>query len=178
MSQLHLSPNGRTLTFERGGGGPVQLVGVDLSSGQEKVLPLHPNGTRYFSADGRTMLDLGSMQLFDTTDPMRPRIQARAPETLNGCKMITAAVSDDGSLIAVELLEAEDNPSSALVRVVVFDRKLKQSVLVLSRAPSTVGGLQFEGRHLLVGVQRHPIPAYFDLLSTSEVRLYDLSKLF
>jgi len=40
-----------------------------------------------------------------------------------------------------------------------------------------INGLQFVGRFLFVGMQRHPIPSFFVWDSTSAVMLYDLSAL-
>lgn len=174
LSQLYLSPDGKALTFERQG----RTVSVNLHTGTEAAFPVRIEGTRYYSADGRTMLDLtpypGRLQLCDLTDPLNPVAVTKPLETTDA-HFITAALSADGSLVAVEMLESEDNPHSNLLRVVVFDRSLTQRAVLLRR--TMIRGLQFEGRHLFVGVQRHPIPVYFDFDPTTEIRLYDLTSL-
>jgi hypothetical protein len=180
LSQLYLSPDGKVLTLESEGRGcgRAGTIGVDLGVGTEKLLPVKVWGTRYYSADGRTMLDLtpapGRLQLYDTTDPLNPLAVAGPLDTLDGL-FVTAALSSDGSLIAVEMQEPDDNPHRNLMRVVVFDRSLRQRAILLRR--TTPSGLQFEGPFLFVGVQRHPIPTYFETDPTSQIVLFDLSSL-
>ena len=163
------------MTLESSGHGCERhgIVGITLNTGTEKVLQ-HAGGTRYYSADGRTMLDLGRFRLVDTTGPLNPVELGQPPKAPDGI-FITGAVSVDGSLVAIEMLEPEDNPRHNLMRVVVFDRSLRQRVVLLRR--TTILGLQFEGRYLFVGVQRHPLPTYFEFDPTSQIVLFDLSSL-
>lgn len=180
LNQLELSPSGDVLTFsrQRTVQDPAVTVGVNLASGEERVLANIPNGTRYYSDDGRTMALLqpypGRLQLFDVTDPLNPVEIAPALETSDG-DFISAAVSADGGLVALQLLETTDNPHRTLSRVVALDRSLQQRALVI--AGTSLSGLQFQGRYLLVGTQRHPIPSYFIFNPTTQIRLYDLGSL-
>lgn len=172
LYHLHLSPDARALTFQRDGIGAGSVV-VDLARGTERILPVRFVGTRYYAADGRTMLDLSpgfGLQSFDVADPQHPRALSQRLE-LEG-HSITGAVSADGALIAVEMLEPEDNPHSTLLCVIVFDRRLRRRIVLLRH--TSLQGLQFEGRYLFVGTQRHPIPTWIDLTGTSEIRVYDL----
>lgn len=170
LDQLHLSPDGKTLTFERQG----RTVSVDMNTGAETPFPARIDGTRYYSDDGRTMLDLtpspGRLQLFDLTDPLNPLVLGTL-EATDG-HFVTGALSADGALVVVQMVES---PQRNLLRVVVFDRTLTQRAVLLRR--TAISGLQFEGRYLFVGVQRHPIPVYFNFNRTSEIRLYDLTSL-
>src|SRR5204862_4603259 len=156
LSQLYLSPDGTTLTFESEGHG---IVCVDLATGVEHPLRVRMDGTRYYSADGRTMLDLvpspARLQLYDVSNAKKPVAVAKPLDTDDG-HFVTGAVSADGKLVAVEMLELDDNPDRNLLRVVVFDRRLRQRA-VLARRTTTMGR-QFEGHYLFVGMTRYPIP--------------------
>lgn len=180
ISQLGLSPEGNVLTFtrQRSPRDPVATVAVDLATGQEHVLTSVPDGTRYYSADGKTMIvltpDPGRVRLFDVTDPLNPVELATPFEMPNG-QFITGAVSGDGGLVAVQMLEIDNNPHRTLTRVILLNRNLQQSATVISR--TELDGLQFEGRFLFVGTQRHPIPTYFLFSPTTQIKLYDLSGL-
>ncbi len=176
ISQLQLSPDGRVLTFSRQLGTLTQTVGVSLADGQEAILANVPDGTRYYSADGRTMLVLtpypGALHLFDVTNPLHPS-ELGAPVQTSAGHFLTGAVSADGAIVAVQMLEPLNNPNRALTRVVAYDRNLNQKAVVAEQA--TNQGLQFEGRFLFVGVQRHPIPAGLIFTSTDHIQVYDLS---
>jgi len=173
---LHLSLDGRYLTFERDGTGSGSF-GVALDAGEETRLPIKWAGNQYYSADGRTAMDMvpspGRIQLFDLGDPLNPVPVGEPLNTADG-GFITGAVSADGTLVAVQTVEPDD-PHRVLKRVVVFDRGLRQRTVVLRN--TLRDGLQFEGRYLFVGTQRNPIPAYFEMASTKGILVYDLSDL-
>jgi hypothetical protein len=178
LSQLSLSPFGDVLTFtrEQSARVPSTTVTVDLRTGQERVLSALPGGTRYYSGDGRTMMVLraypGSLRLFDVSHPLNP-VEAAPPFEPPDTHFLTGAVCDDGSLVAVQVLETDANPSRTLMRVLALGRDLQQRAVVATRTQTS--GLQFEGKFLLVGTQRHPIPVYFTFNPTVEISLYDLN---
>ncbi len=180
MSQLELSPRADVLTFtrERSAHVPPTIVAVNLATGEEHVLSIMPDGTRYYSADGRTVLVLspspGSLRLFDVTDPLNP-VEVAPPFEAPEGHFITGAVSNDGMLVALQMLERDENPMRTLTRVIALDRNLQQRAVVATRTQA--GGLQFEGHFLLSGTQRHPIPTYFIFNPTTQIRLYDLGGL-
>jgi hypothetical protein len=179
VSQLRLSADGRVLTFQRqrAAEGTATTVAVDLATGGETLLAV-PDGVRYYSADGKTMLVLvtypGALYLFDVGDPLAP-IQLASAAPSPGWRLVTAAVAPDGALAAVQMVEDEDNPRGDLTRVVAFDRSLALKTVVARRL--TTRGLQFQGALLFVGIQRHPIPVWLTLVSTERIQAFDLGGL-
>jgi hypothetical protein len=153
-------------------------VAVNLATGEERALANMPDGTRYYAADGRTAVVLtanpGSLRLFDVSNPLAPVELATAFE-MTGAVFVTSAVSGDGGILALQMLETNNNPHNTLMRTIVLDRNLHIRATVSGRSDLT--GLQFEGRFLFVGTQRHPVPAYFLFNPTTKIRLYDLSGL-
>lgn len=179
VSQLRLSSDGRVLAFQRQKGSErvAEAVAVDIATGEETLVAV-PAGTRYYSADGKTMLVLvpypAALHLFDVSYPLSPiQLAAIAPPVQR--HLITGAVSPDGSLVAVQMIDDEDNPLGNLTRVVAFDRTLTQKAVVARHV--TTEGLQFEDMFLFVGIQRHPIPAWLTLVSTTRIQVFDLSGL-
>lgn len=172
LYNLHLSADGQYLTFERDGPGAGSF-GVVLDTGEETRLPIQWARNQYYSADGRTALDLGRIQLYDLRDPLNP-LPIGGPLEAGDDHFVTGAISGDGTLVAVQTVEPDD-PHRVLLRVIVFDRSFKHRTVVLRN--TLRGGLQFEGRYLFVGTQRDPIPTYFEMMSTKGILVYDLSNL-
>jgi len=178
ISQVDISPAGDVLTIVRQQDPRTapRTVAINLSNGQERFLDAVLAGARYYSEDGRTMAVLtrspGSLRLYDVSDRLHP-IQLAAPLEPPDAHFITAAVSGDGALVALQGVAPEDNPSHVFLSVRVFDRGLKEQPQISPR--TLAAGLQFAGRFLLVGTQRHPSPSYFDVQATTQITLYDLS---
>ena len=152
----------------------------DVDGAGERSLPVPRSFAhrRYYSADGQTILVLrphpGWVQLFDLRSPLNV-VPVGSPFEGTDEAFVTGAVSGDGAIVAIQMIEHDDSTRAQRFRVVVFNRRLEQQGVVLTH--TTVEGLQFEGRQLFVGMQRNPIPLSLQFQSTTEVRLYDLSAL-
>ena len=129
-----------------------------------------PRGVRYFSADGRSAVTTrgGKASFIDFTDPFNPLLLW---EYKPAWMIRTAAVSDDGMLIAIDAVEKR------------MDRRHLGNVLLLNRSGRTVRellhgigigmhGLHFEGSVLFVGFQKHPVPSSVHLFSTTAINAY------
>lgn len=177
ISQLQLSSDGRVLTFYRQEHTSVsaKAIAIDLQTGAEMNLAL-PDGTRYYSGDGQTMLVLtphpGALYLYDVSNPLSP-VEVSRLQTTSGA-FLTGAVAGDGSLIAVQIIETIDNPGKNLNRVVAYDRAMNERAVVVTRIEAQ--GLQFEGKFLFVGTQRHPTPAWLAFRSTTSIEAFDLTE--
>jgi hypothetical protein len=170
--QLYINPSCSTLTYIQETADGRKAGALDIRSGQSQALSNIPDGFRYYSADGSRMLIIargvpGLVSYYDTSTPMSPLLVG---EYSVACPILTAAVCDDGRLAAVE----EDEGSGRHFRVVLLDGSVRPigDPLVTN---CTSQGLQFEGKFLFVGVQRHPLPAPIQSISTENVLLFDLS---
>ena len=166
---LHLTPDGRYLTFQDGQRGQWRRVSLDTWEEAPLAMPCteHP----YYSADGRTALELwpspGIIRMIDLTHPLTPRLIGPPVSTQGLC--ITGALSDNAERAAVQVTEADRRR----LRVIVYDRKLEKSVVLLRNTLRR--GLQFVGNYLIVGTQRDEVPTYFAFESTVGIAVFDLS---
>jgi hypothetical protein len=168
---LHLTPDGRYLTFQEGQRGQWRRVSLDTWEEAPFAMPCteHP----YYSGDGRTALELwpspGTVRMIDLTHPLTPRLIRPAVSTQGLC--VTGALSDSGEWVAVQATEA----GRRRLRVIVYDRKLEKSVVLLRNTLRR--GLQFVANYLIVGTQRDEVPTYFAFESTVGIAVFDLSAL-
>ena len=134
-----------------------------------------PEGTRYHSSDGRTVLvlSMNGFQLFRVTGPYSHVALTRRVD-LPDRALLTAAINADGTRIALQYLPGRADGTRRVTEVTLWDRRLRESPPLTK---TTAYGLQFYGRFLLVGSQRHPIPAYLVVMETEELLLYDCSEL-
>ncbi|MBM3320386.1 MAG: hypothetical protein FJY73_06895 [Candidatus Eisenbacteria bacterium] len=175
--QLQFVPNGETLIYDRKAkGGRAEAVVLDLRNGETKTLEGIPEGYRYYSRDGRRLLILRGepgrgptrAEIFDSSDPLAP---SPLPGSYSpGDQIVTAAVSDDGSAVALQVRNGFRNPPTT--RVVLLDGDLNEVDVLLSE--TTMQGLHFAGKILFVGYQKHPNPVLF--VTTEEIRAYDCSR--
>jgi hypothetical protein len=174
--QLYLTPQGDALIVDREHQGrPTEILGVDLATGTTKALAGVEEGDRYYSRDGRRLLvvrsGFGRAFYYDSSDPLDPQplwsrpFEAEVP-------IITAAVSDSGSYVALQTFESDGRGETRTVIVLNQEGTRIAGPLQESRAE----GLQFESGILFVGVQRHPIPAGVHWESTTEILAFDFGK--
>jgi hypothetical protein len=174
--QLQFVPPGEILIFDRKPkGGRTEAVALDLRNGEMKTLDGIPEGYRYYSRDGRRLLILRGepgrgptrAEIFDSSDPLSP---APLPGSYSaGDQIVTAAVSDNGSAVALQVRNGFRNPPTT--RVVLLDGDLNEVDVLLSE--TTMQGLHFAGKVLFVGYQKHPNPVLF--VTTEEIQAYDCS---
>ena len=166
---MHLTPDGRYLTFQDGQRGQWRRVSLDTWEEAPLAMPCteHP----YYSADGRTALELwpspGIIRMIDLTHPLTPRLIGPPVSTQGLC--ITGALSDNAERAAVQVTEADRRR----LRVIVYDRKLEKSVVLLRNTLRR--GLQFVGNYLIVGTQRDEVPTYIAFESTVGIAVFELS---
>lgn len=169
---LHLTPDGRYLTFQDENRGQWRYVPLDTWKASPLAMPCTEH--LYYSGDGRTALEVtsspGIIRLVDLTKPLTPRLIGPPISTQGMC--ITGALSEKGEWAAVQVAEADRRH----LRVVVYDRKLEKSVVLLRNTVRS--GLQFVGNYLIIGTQRDEVPAYFAFQSTAGILVYDVSTLF
>jgi hypothetical protein len=174
ISQIHVNTSSPIATYAiDGDDGREEYAVLEMRTGRVTQLPDFPRGTRYYSEDDSSMIVLGGpyrrvVRLYDTSDPYNPTLLAEstAPSTI-----LTAAVCDDGSIIAIQRMQTDHG----LNLVEVLDRSLLPAAQPLVTSFRNTG-LDFEGKYLFVGTQSHPIPAWTALVETSEILVFDLAK--
>jgi len=172
---LYVYPEGDYLAYRRqGGSDPAELVVMEVISGIETVLTEIIDGPRYYSDDAKRMVVLekstGRARFYDTTEPWAPIFLW---EYNAGSMLVTASICDDGSLVALQVVNSNDT-AMVLKNVLVLD----ESSSVVSRPitdhdQSNLAGLQFEGKFLFVGTQRHHNPAEVHVATTKQINVYD-----
>ena len=177
--QLYLTPSGETLIFRRtpleGGS---ETVALDVESGQSSRVGI-ADGIRYYSGDGTRMVviraGVGTAVYYDVTDPFNP-VQLGTYQADDA--IITAAVCDDGSLLALQILNRGGNPTRTTKRVVVLDDSMHEVHKPITDADRVdMAGLEWEGKYLFVGTQRHPLPVPVNHRTTERIDVYDYSQL-
>lgn len=176
--QLYLTPSGETLVFRRASQqGGDETIALDVESGRSSSVTIE-NGIRYYSGDGTRMVvvqaGLGAATYYDVTDPFNPT-------ELGGYQaddfIITAAVCDDGSLLALQILNSEANLTRTTKRVVVLDEAMREVDYPITASQQVdMSGLQWEGEYLLVGTQQHPLPVPVSYRTTERISVYDYSQ--
>jgi len=176
--QLYLTPSGETLIFRRTcRQEAAETVALDIGTSQSSSVDVE-DGIRYYSEDGTRMvviqMGLGAATYYDVSDPFNP---IRLGDYQADDFIVTAAVCDDGSLLALQILNAEGNPSRVTKRVVVLDDSMLEVDEPIATADQVnMGGLQWEGTYLFVGIQRHPLPVPVNYRTTERIRVYDYSE--
>lgn len=176
--QLHLTPSGETLVFRRTSQqGDSGTVALDVGSGRSSRVGI-TDGIRYYSADGTRMVviqtGLGRAVYYDVTDPFNPvELWSYQADDF----IATAAVCDDGSLLALQILNREGNPMRTMKHVVVVDDSMQEIDRPIIEADQVnMAGLEWEGKYLFVGTQRHPLPVPVNFRTTERIDVYDYSQ--
>jgi hypothetical protein len=176
--QLHLTPSGETLVFRRTSQqGDSETVALDVGSGRSSRGGII-DGIRYYSRDGTRMVviqtGLGTAVYYDVTEPFNPmELWSYQADDF----IVTAAVCDDGSLLALQILNAEGNPTRVTKRVVVLDDSMRKIHEPITDGDQVdMAGLEWDGKFLFVGTQRHPLPVPVNFRTTERIDIYDYSQ--
>ena len=174
FGQLNIHPRGDVLIFDRSKPGtPTETVAMDLASYRSKRVEII-RGTRYYSEDGTRMVVLtpgpGLAHFYDVSDPWNP--VKKWTYTADHC-VWTAAVSHDGSLIALEILSPAGQRYATQRRVAVLDNAMVEVEFPAGQVESEARGLHWENGYLFRGFQRHPIPMSW--WTTEGIQVYDFS---
>jgi WD40 repeat protein len=145
---------------------------LDIATGQITTIAGLPDGSRYYSGDRLRMLVIldyyhGLARLYDTGDSYNPIALA---DYSAGTPLTTAAVSNDGNMVAVQVLE-EGSRSHTEVRLLNGSLDPLGSPLVTHIRND---GLDFKGGYLFVGTQDHRIPAWVREVQTHDILVFDL----
>ncbi len=166
VSKLAFLPSRDYVVFTRHNGGrPAETVAMSTTTGVSTILPGIPDGDRYYSAtDGLHMLVVkpvltrgneelgyGRASYYDITDLGSPKLLAEYDAS---DLILSGAVSDDGKLVALQVLENGD-ATRLTRRVVVLDQDLHVVFEPVRRSPDR--GVQFAGRYLFTGIQGNTV---------------------
>jgi len=170
--KLYLDPSGKILMFEKKGKNP-ELGLINIENGDKKILSDVITGFRYYSFDASRMLVIrtgdGLAVYYDITDPYNPSELWNFKVNDN---LITAGVCYNGSLVAIQI----QNTNTPTKRVVVLDEMMN----ILSQPDidsidsMNMAGIDWEGKYLFVGSQRHPSPPDISR-DTKRVDVYDFT---
>ena len=173
--KLYMDPSGSTLLFDRVTKQGTETICMSLSDRSERQLTQLPGRSfRYYSGDKRYMLVVqtgaGRAFHYDIRDPCSPVEIGRVQ--LEDQSISTAAVCDDGSLVALHVFSVRGSQTR---RVIVLDSQLTKVASAHSRVTIDFRGLEFAGKYLFVGVQTHPVGMDGSRgFSTRRVNLFDL----
>jgi len=172
LNQLFMAPSGTAVVVNQARPSGTQVLAFNVETQQFRVLDGVPDGFRYYSADGNTMLVIesgfGLAHTYDSSDPLSPDPIATYDA---GSIIYSGAVSDDGSRIALQIIEGND---PTLKRVVVMDRYLQNPLTLL--AGTNAEGLAFDGQYVFVGLQDHPLPTTVRFATTTVIYLFSLGR--
>ena len=179
--QVYFAPSGDAVMFTRRedrrgeAPGPPSTITMRVGDGAMKIHKDIPFGLRYYSGDGQLMLvaedGYGTVSYFDVSDALNPKVLW---EYDAGEVIASAAVCDDGSIVAVHRLR-RDNRSYK--EVVILDREMNEVGFAHQTSDEEFWGLHFAGKYLFAGMQKHPLPAYNRWKSTVRIDLFDLNNL-
>ena len=114
----------------------------------------------------------GVIHFFDVSDARHPRRIGPALETHGA--LHNAAISTDGSQVALQILEDEGRLRRTLVAWV---HGAGLSPVQLLDAPRSGEGLQFVRNFLFVGMQDPPLSALAETATTDTIALFDLRRI-
>ena len=174
---LHLTPNGKTLYFTRiekhKKNSETQIMALDVDNGLMTPLNI-PDGNRYYCNDASKMLivqmGFGLAHYFDITNPYDPKLLwTYSAEDI----IFTGSLKHDGSMVALQI----QNGNSESKRVIVLDDAINEIAQPVRATENiNMAGLQWEGKYLFVGIQKHTLPPTAHKRSTTLVRAYDFSE--
>jgi len=170
--KLYLDPSGKILMFEKKGKNP-ELGLINIENEDRKVINDVITGFRYYSFDASRMLIIrtgaGLAVYYDITDPYNPSELWNFKVNDN---LVTAGVCNDGSLVAIQI-QNNNTPSN---RVVVLDEMMNilSQPDIDSIESMNMSGIDWEGKYLFVGAQRHPSPPDISR-DTEQVNVYDFT---
>lgn len=169
---LYIVPSGQALLYLRRlpHTSRDEAVGLNVANGTTRVLNAIPDGWWFPSEKGDRMLVVAKRErkacYFDVSNPFQPSLLW---EYDTEHLIRRAAISGDGSLIALGISTVDDSPP---VRIVVLDAAMTE--LADPLLETDIRGLQFSADFLFVGFQRKRYPGSGHLASTTRVLLYDL----
>jgi hypothetical protein len=172
VDQLHIDAENQTVSFVHHDLTTDDSKVLDIATGQFTTIAGLPDGSRYYSGDRLRMLVIldyyhGLARLYDTGDSYNPIALA---DYSAGTPLTTAAVSNDGNMVAVQVLE-EGSRSHTEVRLLNGSLDPLGSPLVTHNRND---GLDFKGGYLFVGTQDHRIPAWVREVQTHDILVFDL----
>ena len=170
--QLHIDAENQTVSFVHHDETTDESKVLNIATGQITTVIGLPDGLRYYSGDRLRMLLIldnarGLMRLYDYSDPYNPTPLA---DYSAGTLISTAAVSNDGSMVAIQVLE-EGSRSNRAVRLLNASLESLGPPLVIHTRKD---GLEFKGGYLFVGTQDYPFPSWVTDMPTHDILVFDL----